>query len=149
MALEIERKFLVNGDSYKNIATDCVEISQFYLSLDPQRTVRVRIKGNKGFLTVKGINNGCVRSEWEYEIPVEEARQMMQICSAGLSKRRWIVPYQGFTWEVDEFTGRHEGLVVAEVELPSDDSVFPLPPFIDREVTGNPAYYNSSLTTAK
>jgi adenylate cyclase len=149
MALEIERKFLVNGDSYKNIATDCVEISQFYLSLDPQRTVRVRIKGNKGFLTVKGINNGCVRSEWEYEIPVEEARQMMQICSAGLSKRRWIVPYQGFTWEVDEFTGRHEGMVVAEVELPSDDSVFPLPPFIDREVTGNPAYYNSSLTTAK
>ncbi len=149
MALEIERKFLVNGDSYKNIATDCVEISQFYLSLDPQRTVRVRIKGNKGFLTVKGINNGCVRSEWEYEIPVEEARQMMQICSAGLSKRRWIVPYQGFTWEVDEFTGRHEGLVVAEVELPSDDSVFPLPPFIDREVTGNPAYYNSSLTMAK
>jgi CYTH domain-containing protein len=90
-----------------------------------------------------------VRKEWEYEIPVEEARQMMQICSAGLSKRRWIVPYQGFTWEVDEFTGRHEGLVVAEVELPSDDSVFPLPPFIDREVTGNPAYYNSSLTTAK
>jgi adenylate cyclase len=149
MALEIERKFLVNGDAYKNIATECIEISQFYLSLDPERTVRVRVKGDHGFITVKGINRGCVRHEWEYEIPVEDARQMMQICSAGLSKRRWIVPYDGLVWEVDEFTGRHEGLVIAEVEMPSADTVLNLPSFVGGEVTGDPAYYNSTLTTAK
>jgi adenylate cyclase len=146
MALEIERKFLVNGEAYKNIATDCVEISQFYLSVDPRRTVRVRVKGDRGYITVKGINHGCVRNEWEYEIPVEEARQMMQLCEAGLSKRRWIVPYKGLVWEVDEFTGRHEGLVVAEVELPSADTKIEIPSFVGREVTGEAAYYNSTLT---
>ena len=149
MALEIERKFLVNGQDYKNIATDSVEISQYYLSLDPNRTVRVRVKGDRGFITVKGINHGCVRKEWEYEIPVEEARQMMQICSAGLSKRRWIVPFDGLVWEADEFFGRLEGLVLAEVELPSADTQISLPSFVGREVTGDPAYYNSTLTTAK
>lgn len=149
MALEIERKFLVNGDGYKDIATDCVEISQYYLSLDPERTVRVRIKGERGFLTVKSKNKGCVRNEWEYEVPVEEAREMMQICEAGLSKRRWIVPFGGLVWEIDEFTGRHQGLVVAEVEMPSADTVVALPPFVGREVTGDTAYYNSALTTAK
>jgi adenylate cyclase len=149
MALEIERKFIVNDDSYKTIATGCVEISQFYLSLDPDRTVRVRVKGDRGYLTIKGINHGCVRSEWEYEIPVEEARQIMAICTAGLSKRRWLVPYDGLTWEVDEFTGRHEGLVIAEVELPSADTPISLPSFVGREVTGDAAYYNSTLTTAK
>jgi CYTH domain-containing protein len=87
-----------------------------------------------------------VRNEWEYEIPVEEARQMMQLCEAGLSKRRWIVPYKGLVWEVDEFTGRHEGLVVAEVELPSADTKIEIPSFVGREVTGEAAYYNSTLT---
>jgi adenylate cyclase len=149
MALEIERKFLVNGEQYKNIATDWVEVSQFYLSLDPERTVRVRIKGEHGFITVKGRNNGCMRKEWEYEVPVEEAREMMQICEAGISKRRWIVPFEGLIWEVDEFKGRLEGLVLAEVELPSADTVVSLPPFVGREVTGDPAYYNSNLTSAK
>jgi adenylate cyclase len=149
MALEIERKFLVNGDGYKDIAIDCVEISQYYLSLNPERTVRVRIKGERGFLTVKSKNKGCVRNEWEYEVPVEEAREMMQICEAGLSKRRWIVPFGGLVWEVDEFTGRHQGLVVAEVEMPSADTVVAFPPFVGREVTGDAAYYNSALTTAK
>lgn len=149
MAVEIERKFLVNGDDYKKIATNHVEISQFYLSLDPERTVRVRVRGDRGYITVKGVNRGCVRKEWEYEVPVEEAREMMQLCTAGISKRRWIVPYGGLIWEVDEFSGRHQGLVVAEVELPSADTVISLPPFVGREVTGDPAYYNSTLTTAK
>jgi adenylate cyclase len=149
MALEIERKFLVKSDDYKAIATECIEISQFYLSLDPKRTVRVRVKGNRGFITIKGLNHGCVRNEWEYEIPVEDARSMMQLCTAGISKRRWIVPHAGLTWEVDEFGGRHEGLVVAEVELPSADTVIDIPSFVGREVTGDAAYYNSTLSAAE
>lgn len=149
MAKEIERKYLVLSQKYKNVATDAIPIAQGYISTSPERTVRVRLKGDRGFITVKGLTSGCERNEWEYEIPVADAREMLcLVCDeAVLSKTRYIVPYcDGLVWEVDEFHGRLEGLVIAEVELPTADCSLPqLPEFIGREVTGDERYYNSSL----
>ena len=139
MAKEIERKFLVTNDSYRHMATSSSHIEQGYLSRDPEATVRVRVRDDRAFLTVKGRNHGMVRDEWEYPIPVGDARIMLRRCARGsiLQKRRYLVPFEGFTWEVDEFGGDHAGLVVAEVELPSADTVAPLPPFVGEEVTGD------------
>ena len=154
MAKEIERKFLVVSDSYKPLAVRCYEISQGYLSSDPQATVRVRIKGDRGFLTVKGITVGAERDEWEYEIPVDDARQMLALCGTRvLSKTRWIIPAEvegsdDAAWEVDQFHGALEGLTVAEIELPSADLNVSLPTFIGSEVTGDVRYYNSSLVAS-
>ncbi len=107
----------------------------------------MRIKDDKAFLTVKGRNNGAVRDEWEYEIPVADARDMLERCADGavITKTRYIVPFEGWIWEVDEFHGHNEGLIVAEIELPSADSPFRVPLFVGKEVTGNPAYYNSNM----
>lgn len=148
MAKEIERKYLVNSELYKSMAQCVKYIEQGYLSLQKEATVRVRIKENCAFLTIKGLSMGAVRDEWEYQIPIEEAREMLsQCCQSDLiSKHRYEVVYEGFLWEIDEFHGRHEGLVVAEIELGAEDESFPLPPFIGEEVTGDPAYYNSSLS---
>ena len=109
--------------------------------------MRVRIAGNKAFLTVKGKNHGCVRDEWEYAVPVADAEAMLDRCAQGsvISKTRYIVPDGTYNWEVDEFHGSHEGLVVAEIELPHAEATFDRPDFIGEEVTGNPAYYNSNL----
>lgn len=146
MAKEIERKFLVVGDSYKALATRSDEIAQGYLSTDSDRTVRVRIKGGKAFLTVKTRNQGITRNEWEYEIPLADAREMLECCGTVLRKTRYYVPAgEGLTWEVDEFHNPHPGLTVAEIELPSEDTPFAIPSFIGKEVSGDPAYYNSSL----
>lgn len=147
MAKEIERKYLVNNDSYKVMAVKAVTIKQSYLNSDPQRTVRVRIKGNLGFLTVKGVTVGATRDEWEYPIPVSDAEEMAERLTGGwgIDKTRYIVEYDGFVWEVDEFHGRHDGLVVAEVELPSEHTAASLPPFVGQEVTGDSRYYNSTL----
>lgn len=147
MAKEIERKFLVSDDSYKLMASESHRIAQGYISRRKEGTVRVRILDDAAFLTVKGENHGISRNEWEYPIPVEDAREMFRdVCEDPiLEKTRWIVPYEGLIWEVDEFRGALAPLVVAEVELPSADTPVPLPPFVGREVSGDPAYYNSNL----
>lgn len=147
MGLEIERKFLVSGDSFMAVSTFRIHIVQFYLNAEPDRTVRVRISGSRAWLTVKGITNGCRRGEWEYEIPVADA-EAMRCMAVGrvVSKTRWIVPAgDGLKWEVDVFDGPLLGLRVAEIELPSEDTGFDRPAFVGREVTGIPAYYNSVL----
>ena len=147
MAKEIERKFLVQNCDYRHMAVESCHIEQGYLNRDIDATVRVRIRDDKAFLTVKGRNHGVVRDEWEYAIPADDARSMLRTCARGniIEKRRYIVPFDGLTWEVDEFEGAHAGLVIAEVELPSADADVTLPSFIGAEVTGDPRYYNSNL----
>lgn len=146
---EIERKFLVKDDSFKSMASESFNIIQGYLSREPEATVRVRVRDNEAFLTVKGRNDGIVRDEWEYPIPTGDARQMLERCCEGtvIDKVRHIVPFGGFVWEVDVFGGSLSGLTVAEIELPSADTLFERPPFVGREVTGDPRYFNSNLTT--
>ncbi|MDE6208005.1 MAG: CYTH domain-containing protein [Muribaculaceae bacterium] len=148
MAKEIERKFLTTSDSYKTAAFAHTEIIQGYLSTSPDATVRLRLHDDKAYITVKTRTDGCTRGEWEYEIPHEEALEMLPACGTHLiEKTRWLVAgSNGLTWEVDEFHGRHAGLVVAEIELPSEDSPFERPDFIGAEVTGQPQYYNSVLS---
>jgi adenylate cyclase len=148
MAVEIERKFLVKGD-YKTYATESSRIVQGYLSLSPKRTVRVRIKGDKGFLTTKGMTSasGISRFEWEKEIPLEEAKSLMIQCdSKVIEKTRYLVPEKnGLMFEVDEFYGENEGLTMAEIELPSENHPFDKPDWLGEEVSGDLRYYNSSL----
>lgn len=147
MGLEIERKFLVRGDSYESAAVSSVRIVQYYLSTDPERTVRLRLFGDSGRLTVKGLTHGLARGEWEYEIPAEDILEMMPMAVGRvIDKRRYIVPAgNGLKWEVDVFGGDLAGLRVAEIELPSEETTVDLPEFAGREVTGDVRYYNSSL----
>ena len=176
MALEIERKFLVVGE-YKSLAASHSRITQGYISSASGRTVRVRIRGDKGYLTIKGPalgGNGVEpeseasgaipvpaitipahgplgfsRFEWEKEIPVSEAESLMALCEPGvIDKTRWLVPSGDgvHTWEVDEFHGDNDGLVVAEIELRSEDDEFEKPSWLGEEVTGDRRYYNSMLT---
>ncbi len=147
MAKEIERKYLVTDNIYRSMACSCRHIIQAYLNRDPRSTVRVRIADRKAFITIKGKNDGAVRDEWEYSIPVDDAEAMIRKCADGriIEKTRYIVPFEGFTWEVDEFEGDLAGLTVAEIELPDVTTTFKLPPFTGEEVTGDPRYYNSSL----
>lgn len=147
MAQEIERKFRVTGDFRAQVAKE-TRIVQGYLCSVPERTVRVRIKGTKGYLTIKGIGSasGASRYEWEREIPVEEADQLLAICEPGvIDKIRYQVPVGPHTFEVDEFHGENEGLTVAEVELSSEDEAFGRPDWLGAEVTGDARYYNSML----
>jgi adenylate cyclase len=148
MAQEIERKFLVAGDSWKDGAKGTL-IRQGYLSVSKDCTVRVRIAGGKGFLTVKGASRGIVRTEFEYAIPADDAAAMLgALCDRPpIEKTRWVVPFKGFTWEVDEFHGANAGLVVAEVELAAADAVPELPPWAREEVSSDPRYFNSNLAT--
>lgn len=148
MALEIERKFLVTDDSYKALAYKSYAIKQGYICSESGRTVRVRIRGDKGFLTIKGPSgaSGMSRYEWERELPLPEAEELMKLCKPGLiEKTRYLVECGIHTFEVDEFYGDNEGLVVAEVELSSEDEPYGHPPFLGEEVTGQRQYYNSSL----
>ncbi|MCU0473029.1 MAG: CYTH domain-containing protein [Bacteroidales bacterium] len=147
MAQEIERKFLVTGD-FKKDAYKQTRITQGYLSSVPERTVRVRIKGAQGFITIKGIGNasGASRYEWEKEIPVSEVEALLQICEPGvIDKTRYQVKSGIHTFEVDEFYGENQGLVVAEVELGAEGEAFVKPAWIGEEVTGDAKYYNSML----
>ena len=147
MAQEIERKFLVKGD-FKSLATKSTRIIQGYLSSVPERTVRVRVKGDKGFITIKGIGSqsGASRYEWEKEIPVEEVNELLKICEPGvIDKTRFLVPFGKHTFEVDEFYGENEGLILAEIELSSEGESFETPNWIGKEVTGDARYYNSML----
>lgn len=148
MGKEIERKFLVTDKSFMDSAIEAKRICQGYLSVDPDATVRVRISDDKAFLTVKGRNEGAVRDEWEYPLPLRDAEEMLDRCCGErrLDKTRYIVPYGERTWEVDEFRGRLAGLTVAEIELDSADDSVELPGFAGREVTGDPRYYNSMLS---
>ena len=148
MAQEIERKFLVLDDSFKHEAFSKSHIQQGYLCSERGRTVRVRIKDNRAYLTIKGPseNGGLSRYEFEYEIPLEDGQQMMQLCEPGIiDKTRWLVKSGKHTFEVDEFFGDNEGLVVAEVELSYEDEPYKKPHFIGKEVTGDRRYYNSQL----
>ncbi len=146
MGKEIERKFLVKDISYKDVATSCEEIKQGYLSSNPEAVVRVRTKGSRGFLTVKSLTIGFERDEWEYEIPYQDAVSMLKLCKPEcvLEKHR----YNCGRWEVDEFHGRYEGLVLAEIELGSADELFEIPSYIGREVTGIKEYYNSVMANS-
>ena len=144
---EIERKFLVAGD-FRAEASGASRIIQGFLSSTPGRTVRVRVRGDRGYITVKGPARGLTRFEWEKEIPVVEAEVLLRLCEPGMiDKTRWLVPSaDGHTWEVDEFHGDNEGLVVAEIELGSEAEEFVRPAWLGREVTGERRYFNSSLT---
>lgn len=146
VATEIERKFLVDGADWRE--TMSTRISQGYLNRDKNRTVRVRVAGEHAYLTVKGATSGATRAEFEYEIPVADAEQLITLCEGPIiQKVRRLVLYRGYTWEVDEFLGENAGLVVAEIELQSEDQEFPMPPWISREVTEDPRYFNSNLAT--
>ena len=147
MALEIERKFLVAGD-YKSLATSHSRIVQGYISSQRGRTVRVRLRDHVGYLTIKGpsFNGGLSRYEFEKEITEAEALSLLRLCEPGIiSKMRWLVPCGKHVFEVDEFFGENEGLVVAEVELAAEEEVFQRPAFLSEEVTGDRRYYNSQL----
>ena len=149
--LEIERKFLVVDDSYKQLSYGSFHIVQGYICSERGRTVRVRIRDERAYLTIKGPseNGGLSRYEFEREIPLEDGRQMMQLCEPGIiDKTRWLVKSGNHTFEVDEFHGANEGLVVAEVELAYEDEPFKKPDFIGKEVTGDRRYYNSQLAKA-
>ena len=148
MPQEIERKFLVNSDAFKEASIKQQRITQGYLSSVPERTVRVRIKGKIGFLTIKGIGNasGTSRYEWEKEISLAEAQDLLAICKPGvIDKTRYNVVVGNHIYEVDEFYGDNEGLVVAEVELKAEDEAFEKPSWLAEEVTGDPKYFNSML----
>ncbi len=145
---EIERKFLVKDDRFKTESFKETKITQGFLSTVPERTVRVRIKGEKGFITVKGIGNesGASRYEWEKEISVEDVKDLLKICEPGaIDKTRFNVKSGGHVFEVDEFYGENEGLLVAEVELSAEDEQFEKPDWLGEEVTGEVKYYNSML----
>lgn len=146
MPKEIERKFLVVSDEYKNSPRKYYK--QGYLSVEPDKTVRVRVVGDKGFLTVKGRNNGISRAEYEYEIPAADANEMLDnLVKAGvIEKWRYVCVIDGKKWEVDEFLGDNAGLVVAEIELQSEDEPFTKPAWAGDEVSGDERYYNSSLS---
>ena len=148
MAKEIERKFLVNGD-FKSEAFKSIRIIQGYLSSVTERTVRVRVKGDKGFITIKGIGNasGITRYEWEKEIPVEDVKELLLICEPGvIDKTRYLVKAGEFTFEVDVFHGDNEGLIVAALELPDENAPFERPDWLGEEVTGDSRYYNAALS---
>ena len=149
MGIEIERKFLVNHVQWQKLDKPVGEFyRQGYLLTDPQKTIRVRQTADEGFLTIKGISVGATRTEYEYEIPFEEAKELLdQFAVAELSKVRYKISLGNHIWEVDVFSGKNQGLIVAEIELKSEDETFDLPDWIDREVTGEERYYNSNLVT--
>ena len=148
MPLEIERKFLVLDDSYKNLATSSSHIKQGYIYSGKGKTIRVRIRDERGYLTIKGPSDkaGLCRYEWEKEVDLHDAEELMRLCEPGIiDKTRYIIPSGKHTFEVDEFFGENQGLVMAEVELVSEEEPFEKPPFIGEEVTGDRRYYNSHL----
>lgn len=148
MAQEIERKFLVKSEDFKREASKETRIIQGYLSSVPERTVRVRVKGEKGYITVKGVGSesGASRFEWEMEIPVKDVEDLLKICEPGvIDKTRYEIKAGKHTFEVDEFYGDNNGLVVAEIELESESEVFAKPDWLGEEVTGDARYYNSML----
>jgi len=148
--IEIERKFLVVSGAYRKVSYKKTRITQGFLSTDPERTVRVRIKGSRGFLTIKGKSNvsGTSRFEWEKEIDLQEAEALLKLCKKGIiDKIRYEVNRGTHIYEIDEFFGDNKGLVVAEIELNSEEESFEKPNWLGVEVTGEVKYYNSQLST--
>jgi CYTH domain-containing protein len=147
--VEIERKFLVRSEGFKTQSSKEFKIIQGFLNTDPERTVRIRIRGDQAFLTIKGKSskNGLTRFEWEKEIPVLEAEELMKLCEPGIiEKTRYLVEIKEHTFEIDEFFGENQGLIVAEIELHSEKDIFEKPEWLGEEVTGEPRYYNSQLS---
>lgn len=147
--IEIERKFLVNSEAFKSDLIAQNRITQGYLNSTPERTVRVRIKGEKGFLTIKGISNatGLSRFEWEKEIPIAEAQELLLLCEKGvIDKTRYELQVGQHVFEVDQFHGENEGLILAEIELQTEDDWFEKPQWLGKEVTQDKCYYNSYLS---
>ena len=148
--MEIERKYLVTSDSYKQMAVARYHICQGYISREKTGTVRIRITDDKAYLTIKGkpAAGHFARYEWEKEIDVQEAKELMQLCQGTIiDKTRWIVPAaeEGFKWELDEFHGKHEGLTLAEIELTSEEQEVEKPDFVGEDVTSDPRYYNANM----
>ena len=146
MVKEIERKFLVKGDFMPYVSSS-TRIEQGYVAKSDELTLRIRTRDEQGFLTIKGRTNaaGMSRAEWEYEIPVNEARELLKFSKGTISKARYLVPVGDHVFEVDRFYGENEGLIVAEVELQSEDEKYPRPDWLGEEVTGDRRYYNSQL----
>ena len=149
--MEIERKFLLRNDDWRKSVTNRIHIKQGYICSDIDRVVRIRITDSKAFITIKGKATQISHTEFEYEIPVKDAEEMYSLfCQkANLEKYRNIVFYKNHKWEIDEFAGRHQGLVFAEVELQSEDEAIEFPDWIGQEITGIPKYYNSNLVKAE
>ena len=148
--MEIERKYLVTSDSYKQMAVARYHICQGYISREKTGTVRIRITDDKAYLTIKGkpAAGHFARYEWEKEIDVQEAKELMQLCQGTIiDKTRWIVPAKedGLKWEIDEFHGKHEGLTLAEIELTSEEQEVEKPDFVGEDVTSDPRYYNANM----
>ncbi|WP_233861532.1 CYTH domain-containing protein [Tenacibaculum piscium] len=149
MTFEIERKFLVISDAYKQEAHQKNYIKQGFLNSQKERVVRVRIKDDSGFLTIKGASNksGTTRFEWEKEIPLQEAQNLLKLCEKGsIEKYRYLVKSNNHTYEIDDFLGDNKGLVVAEIELSEENEAFEKPDWLGKEVTGIVKYYNSNLS---
>ena len=148
MGQEIERKFLVNHHKWQQLEKPTGQVyRQGYLLLDPQKTIRIRLATAQAFLTIKGITVGTTRSEYEYEIPVDDAKELLdQFSVSELSKIRYKIIFENKTWEVDVFLGDNSGLIIAEIELQREDEVFAIPPWVDREVTEDEKYLNANLT---
>lgn len=146
MGLEIERKFLVRDEEWRSLGQG-VLLRQGYLSSAPERVVRVRVEGDSAMLTIKGKSRGATRSEWEYPIPLEDARAFLDgLCERPIiEKKRYRIPHAGMVWEVDEFFGENAGLVVAEIELESEDQAFSKPEWVGEEVTHDARYFNANL----
>lgn len=148
MGIEIERKFLVNKEKWQRVEKgDGCNLSQGYISTEPEKTIRVRCNKEKGYITIKGLTVGARRNEFEYEIPLSDAKEIIGLFSVSMiNKVRYKIMYKGKLWEVDEFEGSNQGLIMAEIELQSEDEKFDLPEWAEEEVTGDARYYNSSLS---
>ncbi len=148
MAQEIERKFRVANDDWRAIATSSSSLKQGYLSSSAEATVRVRLEDNLGTVTIKSKTNGITRNEFEYAIPAQEAKELLMLCSGPLiEKIRYRIPQENHTWEIDVFEGDNDGLIIAEIELTSDEDYFAKPQWLGEEVSGDSRYYNSNLAT--
>lgn len=151
MPVEIERKFLVNKERWNLVEKPKINrIKQGYLLTDPNKTIRVRLKNTKGYITIKGLSVGATRQEFEYEIPRKDAEQLLEKFSvSNLEKNRYEILYKGKLWEVDEFLGDNSGLIIAEIELNNESEIFELPNWIEKEVTDNKQYYNVNIAKIK
>lgn len=146
MGIEIERKFLVTGDGWRDQVATQTRFSQGYLNRDPARTVRIRIAGDAAFVTIKGATQGATRAEFEYAVPLADARQLLAMCDGPVvEKVRHLCPHEGMTWEVDEFLGANAGLVLAEIELEAEGQSFGRPGWLGAEVTADGRYVNANL----
>ncbi|HEX2628179.1 MAG TPA: CYTH domain-containing protein [Chitinophagaceae bacterium] len=149
MAIEIERKFLVDKEKWQTLDKgECIFYKQGYITSEPAKTIRVRISSDKAFLTIKGNTTGASRAEFEYEIPVADANELFNnFCISSVAKNRYEISYAGKVWEVDEFLEENEGLLVAEIELESENELFDLPAWVNKEVTEESKYYNANLAS--